>query len=277
MLHISAEGKLLQAWPMPTRYLHDTILEMSAQGAILHTADTGSGLVFQHRLIAQPTGLALDQVGSIRAAEGPREHINSVAGGMYKLGLKHWVMRAHMEPHPSQIVEIVHAKASSETLQRVWQLDTPACHALVWWRNALLFLNSTVGGLTMMQWPASANERGTSSPNPDPTFRTLWFAGPAYFAKGLAVVDDVAYIGLSLKSSASVLIGGNKSRQRARARMNRNDVSSEIVAIDLVHEQLQWRLPLPRPGLVNSISAPTMHPESSFRAISPSMGGAMVC
>ena len=43
LLHIGREGQLHHKWPLPTRYLHDSVL---SHDGLLHSVDTASGLVF---------------------------------------------------------------------------------------------------------------------------------------------------------------------------------------------------------------------------------------
>ena len=89
LLHLNRRGLLVQQWALPTRYLHDSVV--SADG-VLHSVDTGSGFVFMHRLVAQPTtGLRLQLVGKVLAASSRAEHINSVAFG----GSSQWVLHPY--------------------------------------------------------------------------------------------------------------------------------------------------------------------------------------
>mmetsp|Transcript_11342 Transcript_11342/g.24263 ORF Transcript_11342/g.24263 Transcript_11342/m.24263 type:complete len:95 (-) Transcript_11342:192-476(-) len=61
--------------------------------------------------------------------------------------------------------------------------------------------------------------------------------------------------------------GGIFGFLRTQARWNRNSVDSEVAAVDLNTGKQLWRVELPRKGLVNSISAPDLHAESSWRAV----------
>ena len=70
--------------------------------------------------------------------------------------------------------------------------------------------------------------------------------------KGLAVIDDIAYIGVSEWGD----------------RVARQTSNSELAAFDLVEQTLLWRRPLETRGLLNVVSAPHLAYSSTYQAIS---------
>ena len=69
---------------------------------------------------------------------------------------------------------------------RTLLLGGPNCHNPLFYKGELLYLLSSSGGLARLRADGGST--------------TLWEAGSEWFTKGLAVVDDVAYFGLSRKT-----------------------------------------------------------------------------
>ena len=190
---------------------------------------------------------------SALAAQRRAAHANAV---VHAFGYA-WVVHTHLGRRPSslQLVDM----ASGELHPTTVPLAGRNCHSPVFHRGSLLYLNSSVGGLARL--------------SSDGRHESLWQGGPHRFSKGLAVIDDVAYFGVSDKTGA----------------VGRNWARSEIVAVDLAGSttsttttttasssggksrvRLLWSVPLPPPhGLVNSLAAPAVAAHGcSWRACS---------
>lgn len=118
-------------------------------------------------------------------------------------------------------------------------------HGLVKWRSAYVTLDSDSGALALLQL------RG--GPGGGPKLQRLWAAPePGRFLKGLAVVDDVAYFGVSAWAPRSA----------------RDDPASncELAAFDLLRGRLLWRREVPTAGLLNIVGAPHLAVDSTYRA-----------
>ena len=64
-------------------------------------------------------------------------------------------------------------------------LAGPGCHGVLWYEGRILYLLSSSGGIAQL--------------SPDGRTDVLWSAGTSFFSKGLAILDNVAYFGLSAK------------------------------------------------------------------------------
>lgn len=226
------------AWEFPTRYLHDTVYDR--EDGVIHTVDTSNGKVTALRpSLKDEKQLQLRVERSYAASEGAKTpvgaHINNAAlGGGYL-----WVMQ-NMLRAESAIVII--NRASGRVARRV-TLGFPNCHQVMFHRGSVLFLLSSEGGIGRLG-PSGQTSR-------------LWSAGEDFFSKGLTVIDDVAYFGLSKK----------------KGRFDRNNAVSEIAAFELGSGALRWRRTLPGLGLVNAVSAPYLDASCTFRACSSFAAG----
>ena len=248
---------------LPTSYLHDMVFDDSTRDA--YAIDSDTGLVSRLALeVSEPLA------GRSHASEGPSDdtdstlplgsgaaaslwvrrtyravahssmssaaHINNLVFGLGKM----WVMHNNMHRRSKlQLVDL-----GSGELQASFPLGGRNCHNPCWHHGELLYLLSGVGGLGRL--------------SPDGSSTTLWSAGSQWFSKGLAVVDDIAYFGVSPKS---------------RWAAQRNWAECELAAFDLRAGALLWRTPLPFPGLINAISAPRVAPTCSWRACSSTSDG----
>ena len=100
-------------------------------------------------------------------------------------------------------------------------------HGLVSYQGSYLMLDSDNGALISLDFPASGNTGVDGKPK-GPSTRLLWKAPePGRFLKGLAVMDDVAYFGVSEWAPRSA----------------RDDPKSncQLAAYDLRENKLLWR------------------------------------
>lgn len=124
-------------------------------------------------------------------------------------------------------------------MDRLEAVGTKA-HGLVRWRDSFIMLDSVGGALIALD----------AQGKPSPVWRV---PETGKFLKGLAVVDDVAFFGLS----------------QAAERSQRTDVTSnsELVAVGLANRTLLWRRTLPTHGLLNLVSAPQLGKASTYKAM----------
>ena len=247
-------GSATAAWILQTEYLHDMT---RADDGLIYAVDSANGIVSEygiqvtsaaaapaHARSAAPGWLALPHPASsfarvslrrliptVPLLSGPpgEAHANNVLATRGQL----WVMH-HNRLRRSAIHVL---ERSSGKRLRVLPLAGSECHNPLFHKGAVLYLLSAVGGL------ARLSSNGSST--------TLWTAGPGWFAKGLAVVDDIAYFGVSPK---------------AHRGDERTNVPSKLVAYGLDANKVLSRTPLPHPGLINAISAPRIAPSCSWRA-----------
>ena len=181
----------------------------------------------------------LGRYSSIEASAPPSAartaHANSALVALGHL----WVLHNNLRRR-SQLVLI--DLSSGKRHPTAIPLGGPNCHSAVFHRGDVLYLNSSIGGLARLRADGSQ--------------QSLWQAGPQKFAKGLAVVDDVAYFGVSDRSSA----------------IARNWAQVDLVAVHVAPSgagRWLWTRRLPSTGLVNSVSAPHVAPHGcTWRACS---------
>ena len=242
------------AWALPTSYLHDTI--RTDDGALLSVdsvdasvlriephADDAAGHPSEERTLfslpwaasgkekAATTLVSLQLRRKWSSALDPSNqrarllaHPNGVG-----LALSHlWVLNNNLlRPSNLTLIDL----SSGRVRPTAVRLGAPNCHSAIFHRGDVLYLASSAGGLERL--------------GADGKVHSLWRAGENYFTKGLAVVDDVAYFGLSTKATSAVA---------------RNWVQPELVAFDIARGRLLWRQPLPAgSGLINTVSAPAVH------------------
>ena len=259
MLFDPSTRRTLGWFLLPTSYLHDMVYDDVTRDA--YAVDSDTGLI--SRLTLEVNESLVDGSDSSGAPDSTLRlrsgatasllvrrtyravshssmpsmaHINNLVFGLGKM----WVMHNNM--HRLSMVQLV--DLDSGELQASFLLGGRNCHNPCWHRGELLYLMSGIGGLGRL--------------SPDGSSTTLWSAGGQWFSKGLAVVDDVAYFGVSPKS---------------RWAAQRNWAECELAAFDLRAGALLWRTPLPFPGLINAISAPRVAPTCSWRACSSTSDG----
>eukprot|EP00798_Chlamydomonas_sp_ICE-L_P003416 gene3416-13459_t len=113
-------------------------------------------------------------------------------------------------------------------------------HGLVKWNKYFLVLDSADGALVMV--------------NPETGCWQVLYKDPRgkRFYKGLAVVDDVAYFGITVYAN----------RQARRD----TSASSELAAYSLAGDKILWIRTVPTSGLLNVVSAPHLGEDSTYRA-----------
>lgn len=247
------QRRVLCGWTLPTDYLHDML---RADDGSYFAIDTTDGVVWRLQLEQEPPSKrvqrrdaaedvllrrirVLGRYSSIEASAPPSAartaHANSALVALGHL----WVLHNNLRRR-SQLVLI--DLSSGKRHPTAIPLGGPNCHSAVFHRGDVLYLNSSIGGLARLRADGSQ--------------QSLWQAGPQKFAKGLAVVDDVAYFGVSDRSSA----------------IARNWAQVDLVAVHVAPSgagRWLWTRRLPSTGLVNSVSAPHVAPHGcTWRACS---------
>jgi len=178
-----------------------------------------------------------------------REHINTLAPTNHGTT---WVVLHNAGP--SMVVEI--DLGTGSRLCTIKNVGDQA-HGMVFIENgeAAILLSSRDARLIKLQMPRNCFEEGGEV---IAQVKTIWKSqnsvGEPKFLKGLAVVDGIAYFGMSdFKSS----------------RAARKTVVSSLVAVDLsTGKQLWVRSNIGTIGIMNVIGAPMVTPESSYREMS---------
>jgi len=203
----------------------------------MYVADTGHGSVWE---------LALPDLSVVRELQlfTAKEHINSLAVWPGEGGAAEQLWAVLHNLGPSQLVRI--DLASGEVAQRFTRVGDKS-HCLSLWRGKALMLSSGEGSLIAVDLAAAAAAGDAYAP------QVLWTDPGRTFMKGLTVIEDVAYIGISAFGT----------------RRERDDTAktSEVAAIDLGSNTLLWRVTVETKGLLNIVSAPHLSPLSTSVAL----------
>ena len=252
------------AWRLPTSSLQDTVL--NGAGGEVFSADSDFSAVTQIRIE--------ECVSSDEGALPAAHRAATRSGRAIRLRLVRR-FRSSGRGTPPELARAAHANSVLLSGGHVWVLNSnrvnasrlvlldvltgkqrdtialggPNCHNPLFHRGRVLYLNSSVGGLAVL--------------HPDGTSAQLWAAGPSYLTKGLAVIDDVAYFGISPRVHSD------------NADPAYSAVTTELAAFELTmhRQQLLWRRKLPYPGMLNSVSSPLMQEDAcSWHACDSSPG-----
>jgi len=123
-------------------------------------------------------------------------------------------------------------------------------HGLVAWKGGFLVLDSDNARLVWVDAKSVAAAEAVAIANGSPdaggvpaAVTVLWTSiVPGKFLKGLCVVDNVAYFGVSVFSP--------------RDQRSDPEADSELAAFDLEANALLWKRVIPTKGLLNVVSAP---------------------
>eukprot|EP00884_Botryococcus_braunii_P012765 jgi/Botrbrau1/2148/Bobra.0093s0053.1 len=218
----SHSGMTISRVRLLSRFAHDAV----RRGDQVYISSTADGEIFQ---------LSMPGMGEVARFElfTPHQHVNSLAplteGRM-------WALLHNMGNSELVLLD----SKEGRIMERHKGVATKG-HNLVAWRSWLLLLDSGNGGLARFQ-PQTAKRDN------------LWHAPePGMYTKGLAVIDDIAYFGLS----------------PAQPKEGRADTSldCELVAYDLIEGRLLWRRKVPTRGLLNVVAAPHLSEASTYAAL----------
>eukprot|EP00798_Chlamydomonas_sp_ICE-L_P017966 gene17966-24371_t len=164
------------------------------------------------------------------------DHINTIAPISET---EMWVMLHNMGN--SRVMRVIYDKLIGKWVKQIYYTSFGVyCHGLVKYGEDLLILDSDNGALVKLNTDTGCWERLYEDPIPH------------QFTKGLLVVDDVAYFGISEKVSRG-------------ARTDRNH-ANEVVAFHLVHRKVIWRRMVHSSALVNIVTALQLGDDAPFRA-----------
>ena len=245
------------SWTLPTRYLHDLV---AADDGTLFAVDSETADVAEFAAVLLNGSAGEDEARSLpvgpgrRARLAHRRTLRTTTSSVFDSAA---TAHANNAIAAAGLLWVLHNNLQSTSELHLFELATgapvrtlllggPNCHNPLFYKGELLYLLSSSGGLARLRADGGST--------------TLWEAGSEWFTKGLAVVDDVAYFGLSRKT---------------RQARDRNFAAMELASFDLVTGRLVRRVPLrvpglphERPGLLNAISAPALAPTCSWRACS---------
>ncbi|WIA37366.1 hypothetical protein OEZ86_014294 [Tetradesmus obliquus] len=221
-------GMELARVQLPTRFTHDAI----RMGERVYVCSTGDGSILE---LSYPGMKLLRKMHLFSEADHP----NTLAAA----DDDHlWVMLHNLGP--SDLVKVyVGPSSPPHEVSRIRNIGSKA-HGLVAWgrqgQQQLILLDSDNAALVSLD-PATGDEV------------ELWqVPEEGKFLKGLAVLDDIAYFGITTWSHRSV-------RDSA-------DSHGELAAFDLMRNKLLWRRVVHTSGLLNIIGAPHLAPDSTYVA-----------
>ncbi|KAK9800752.1 hypothetical protein WJX73_006262 [Symbiochloris irregularis] len=226
LLHIDLDtGREINRVAVPSKFAHDAV---RWQGHVF-ICSTGTGSILE---LSYPSMALTKVLGKLKKTS----HVNTLApdgkGGL-------WALLHNMGK--STIVSL--AIQNGRTQKRILNVGKSA-HGLVQWGDSLVTLDSASAALMLVNPEQSSVKR-------------LWKAPESgRFLKGLAVVDDVAYFGIS----------------RVRPRSARHDpaLNCDLAAFHLRSKKLLWRKEVPTKGLLNTIGAPHLGDQSPHLALNTS-------
>ncbi|BDA45004.1 hypothetical protein COCOBI_06-4830 [Coccomyxa sp. Obi] len=215
-------GSISERRSISSRFAHDAV----RQGNRGYIASTGDGCIVELELPA----CKLVQRHHLFA---PNNHINALAPvGNASM----WVL---LHNRGESDVVLMDTKRGMQAVRHN-HVGTHA-HGLVIWGKTLLILDSGHSALVGVDSSTGKKE-------------TLWQgSGEGNFLKGLAVIDDVAYFGIS---------PGAERSMRANP-----ELDCELAALALLEKRLLWRRKVPTHGLLNTIAAPHLAEGSTYKAV----------
>lgn len=211
---------VLKDVPIDAVFTHDVV----RRGSQVFVADTGGGRVLELEYPSMTLKRSIDSITK-------REHINTLVPADESEYGPHAVWGVLHNLGPSQVA-LYDLELGKEVKSRMTNVGEKS-HGLVPYKGKFLMLNSGKGQLILVD-PAASD---------DAPFDVLWEDPKHTFMKGLCVVDDVAYFGVS--------IFGNR-RERVDP-----DKTSDVIAFDLLKNELRWRTTVQTKGLLNIVTAPS--------------------
>ena len=236
LLRIDAKrGEILEERAIDAAFTHDVV----RRGDSVFVADTGNGRILE---------LEYPSMRTLRAVElSVKAHVNTLAPADASEYGEHAVWAVLHNLGPSEVA-LIDLETGRELRPRLTRVGTKS-HGLVIYEDRFIMLNSGEGQLISVD-PSGVED-----------YEILWTDDSRTFMKGLCVIDDVAFFGVSAFG-----------RREDRGDPNK---SSDVVAFDLVRKRELWRQTVMTHGLLNVIAAPQI--ESStwshahWNANSPSL------
>jgi len=211
---------------LESTFTHDVV----RRGRRVFVADTGGGRILELEYPSMRTR----HVARLET----REHVNTLAPADAERYGEHavWAVLHNLGPSELALVDVRTGRELRPRLRRVGVKS----HGCVPYDGKFVMLNSGEGQLILVD------------PERD-DFEVLWEDDRQTFMKGLAIVDDVAYFGVSA-------FGNRKTRANPRK-------TSDVVAFDMVARHQLWRHTVKTRGLLNIISAPTVAEASTYAPV----------
>eukprot|EP00892_Ulva_mutabilis_P005366 jgi/Ulvmu1/3200/UM015_0241.1 len=232
LLNINLEsGHLISEVTIPSRFSHDAI----RRDGTVFVCNTGKGSILQ---LSYPSMSVVNELQLFTL----QEHVNTVAA--YD-DSSVWAVLHNLGK--SQVVQV--DLSSGQVVKRLRDVGNNS-HGLVAWQGKFVMLSSKETSLIIMD-------------PEDGSIQYAWWA-PQGFLKGLMVLDDIAYFGISPPMQRQDRDGPK--------------VMCDLVAVDLISKKQVFRRSLQTHGLLNVISAPHLSEASTYIAVStgsPSTSGSI--
>ena len=236
LLRIDARrGEILEERAIDAKFTHDVV----RRGDSVFVADTGNGRILE---------LEYPSMRTLRAAKlSVKAHVNTLAPADASEYGEHAVWAVLHNLGPSEVA-LIDLETGRELRPRLTKVGTKS-HGLVVYEGRFIMLNSGEGQLISVD-PSGVED-----------YEILWTDDSRTFMKGLCVIDDVAFFGVSAFG-----------RREDRGDPNK---SSDVVAFDLVRKRELWRQTVMTHGLLNIIAAPQIQSSTwshaHWNANSPSL------
>ena len=219
-------GELIRERALDAKFTHDVV----RRGSQVFAADTGGGRVLELEYPSMRLKYAVKV--------GVRQHVNTIAPADVEEYGEHtvWAVLHNLGPSKLVLIDLEHGRVL-KTLSNVGIKS----HGCVPYEGGFLMLNSGEGMLIKVYLN-------------DKNFDVLWTDPKHTFMKGLAVIDDVAYFGVSEFGERDERADPSKT--------------SDVVAFDLASRTVLWRETVATRGLLNIIAAPMLDEASTWKPIS---------
>jgi hypothetical protein len=247
----SPQNKVLQTIPIESEATHDAVLS-SDKKRILAT-DTRFGNVIEYKLCDLPPVDSPCKLGTIPHSKKSfflkENHFNTI-GVIRDQPDVIWMV---LHNYGDSFVAQVNLSSPSIPPRILLQIGRQSHGWVHWKKDYYLSLSSQEFALVCIHIPGETLPEGNSVAQKSILWKFPAEEGHVYFAKGLAVVDDIAFIGIS---------------QYAH-RADRPKSDCRLVAFDLRSNEVLWmRYNVGSDGLINHITLPHVAFDSSCRAIS---------
>jgi len=207
-----SSGDVLEERPIESTFTHD----VARRGPTVFVADTGGGRILELEYPSMKTR----HVATLTV----HQHVNTVVPADVDTYGEHAVWAVLHNLGPSEVA-LIDVKTGAELAPRLRNVGKKS-HGLVSYDAKFLMLNSGEGELILVD-PVTDE------------YDVLWTEPSRTFMKGLVVVDDVAYVGVSVFGTRSERADPEKT--------------SDVVAFDLRRREVLWRETIQTHGLLNSL------------------------
>ena len=219
--------------PRPASFAHPPPATRATRATCRYVASTQTGAVIE---LAYPS---LDTVRT-HSLFTSKQHVNTLR--VSDDGATLWAMLHYKGKTLSDIVQV---DLETDTItSRIVGVGSGA-HCVVRWQTFFLALDSNNGRLNKVD--LATKKTVTVWTHPTDGGATKWFL------KGMAVVEDVAYIGVSPATDRKFRTDPN--------------LSGAIAAVDLATGLMLWKRPVPSKGLINLVAAPHLAEASTYAAV----------